>query len=246
MLWTHHSSFLSKSAIFLFVMSTGGLANIALGQFTVERSPWLDSEAVTDEPIEQVWSVRDGGNGLPLDVIFRVEGINPRKTVHLNIHEDTVLQLQPYRRYTRICVEPQFMMHTDRIWADPQMAGDTVRLLPLKVGMEVDLEPIEFMPGASTLYHTSIPTLEALFEFIQVNPTLGLALIGHEQSSSDNTEFESRERARAVWEYLVTQGIDPRRIQVEGRGSDQLRFPHPKTVEQAEANRRITIRVIDY
>jgi hypothetical protein len=50
-------------------------------QFTVERSPWLDSEAVTDEPIEQTWIVQNSRNNRLLDVELTIEGLNPRKPV---------------------------------------------------------------------------------------------------------------------------------------------------------------------
>jgi outer membrane protein OmpA-like peptidoglycan-associated protein len=218
------------------------------GQFTVERSPWLDGPEITDEPIDQRWAVANQKTNEPLHVELIVEGINPRKTVRLDVDSTMMLSLQPFRRYTRICVEPEFMLHTDRIWADPKTLCDTLRLRPLEIGLEVDLEPIEFTPGASQLYHTSIPTLEALYTFLVINPTVGIAVVGHEQPAPtpSETAFESRERARAVWEYLVTNGVDPNRLAVEGEGSQRMRFPEPKTVEEAEANRRVTVRVTHY
>ncbi|MDE0978511.1 MAG: hypothetical protein OSA78_00820 [Flavobacteriales bacterium] len=98
----------------------------------------------------------------PLHVELIVEGINPRKVVRLDVNHTLEVSLQPFRRYTRICVEPEFMRHTDRIWANPVTTIDTLRLRPLKTGLQVDLEPIEFTPGASDIYHASLPTMEAL------------------------------------------------------------------------------------
>lgn len=229
-------------------MTMMSLAFSSWGQFTVERSPWLDGPEITDDPIVQWWAVSNEETNEPLHVELIVEGINPRKTVRLDVDHAMELSLQPFRRYTRICVEPEFMLHTDRIWADPASPSDTLRLRPLRTGLEVDLEPIEFTPGASQLYHTSIPTLEALYEFLIINPTVGIAVVGHEQpaQTTSETNFESRERARAVWEYLVTKGVDPNRLAVEGQGSQRMRFPNPKTIEEAEANRRVTVRVTHY
>jgi hypothetical protein len=218
------------------------------GQFTVERSPWLDGPKITDQPIKQLWAVSNDETNEPLHVELIVEGINPRKIVRLDVDRTLEVSLQPFRRYTRICVEPEFMLHTDRIWANPATAIDTLRLRPLKMGLEVDLEPIEFTPGASEIYYTSLPTMEALYTFLVVNPTLGIAVVGHEQPSKSlsETTFESRERARAVWEYLVTKGVNPNRLAVEGEGSNRMRFPEPKSIEEAEANRRVTVRVTYY
>jgi len=33
---------------------------------------------------------------------------------------------------------------------------------------------------------------------------------------------------------------------VEGEGSSRMRFPEPKSIEEAEANRRVTVRVTHY
>ena len=217
-------------------------------QFTVERSPWLDGPEITDEPINQRWAVSNDETNEALHVELIVAGINPRKIVRLDVDRALEVSLQPFRRYTRICVEPDYMLHTDRIWADPATTIDTLRLRPLRMGLEVDLEPIEFTPGASQIYHTSIPTLEALYAFLVVNPTVDIAVVGHEQPSQtiSETAFESRERARAVWEYLVTKGVNPNRLAVEGEGSSRMRFPEPKSIEEAEANRRVTVRVTHY
>lgn len=218
------------------------------GQFTIERSPWLDSNGITEEPITQEWTVSNEQTNEPLHVELIVEGINPRRTVRLDVDSTLKLLLQPFRRYTRICVEPEYMFHTDRIWANSSTPTDTLHLRPIETGLEVDLEPIEFTPGASELYHTSIPTLEALYKFLVINPTVGIAVVGHEKPAPSHLEtaFESRERARAVWEYLVVKGVDPKRLTVEGEGCQRMRFPEPKSIAEAEANRRVTVRVTHY
>lgn len=218
------------------------------GQFTIERSPWLDSEAITDDPIEQIWTVIQKDNGSPLSADLVVEGINPRKPVGMTIEQDAVLQLQPFRQYTRICVKPSFMLYADQVFADPKQATDTLRLRPLEIGMEQELAPIEFIPGSEQLHYTSRPMLEALLEFFEVNPTVSLAIIGHEQFQADQVEEEmqSRDRARAIAEYLVTSGVDPRRIELEGKGAQELKYPKPRNVAEAEANRRISIRITNY
>ena len=218
------------------------------GQFTIERSPWLDSPKITDDSFYQEWTISNEETNEPLHVEVSVEGINPRKTVHFNIDTTRLFSLQPFRRYTRICVEPEYMLHADQIWADSATPSDTLYLKPLQTGLEVDLQTIEFTPGANELYHTSLPALQALHKFLVVNPTVGIAVVGHEQPTSKLSEstYKSRERARAVWEYLVSQGVHPNRLTVEGEGSRSMRFPEPKSIAEEEANRRVTVRVTHY
>ena len=217
-------------------------------QFVVERSPWLDGASITEDPVEQTWTVADHSTNALLRVELTVEGINPRKPIKLQVNKDTLLRLEPYRRYSRICVEPTYMLFADFIFADPTVAHDTVQLQPLEVGLETSLPAIEFMPGTQDLYFTSVPALEALLEFIHVNPTLALAIIGYEgtEQSLKASERFSRDRARAVFEYLVSSGVASRRLTVEARELNALLYPSPKTPEEVDANRRISIRVTNY
>ena len=90
-------------------------------QFVVERSPWLDDEAVTEDPVRQTWAVANQHTTELLEAELTVEGLNPRKPVRLRIDEDTTLKLAPYRRYGRLCVEPDFMLYADFIYADPEV-----------------------------------------------------------------------------------------------------------------------------
>lgn len=228
--------------LFLCAVSVGS----SHAQFVVERSPWLDGEAITEEPVEQTWAVANNVTSEPMRTEFTVEGINPRKPVRLKVNEDTTLKLAPYRRYSRLCVEPDFMLYADFIFADPAVPADTVRLDPLAVGLETALPAIEFMPGSEELYFTSIPALEALKKFIEVNPTVAVAIIGHEAEDALSPERSSRNRARAVFQYLVASGVDSERLTVEGRGSLNRLYPNPKTPEEVEANRRISIRITNY
>lgn len=228
--------------LWLVVCSAGSVH----AQFVVERSPWLDSEAVTEEPVEQTWAVANNLTSQLLRAELTVEGINPRKPVRLKVDEDTTLKLAPYRRYSRLCVEPDFMLYADYIYADPLVPSDTMRLKPLAIGLETALPAIEFMPGSEDLYFTSIPALEALRSFIEVNPTVAIAIIGHDGEDSEGPDRSSRNRARAVFEYLVGSGVNPGRLSIEGRGAAQRLYPNPKTPEEAEANRRVSIRVTNY
>jgi len=239
----HRASLSLVMSAFALLLSTALSA-----QFTVERSPWLDSEAVTDDPIEQTWTVQNSNNNRPLDVELTVEGLNPRKPVSVNIHEDTTLQLQPQRRYTRICVEPDFMMYSDRIYADPTVECDTLRLIPLAVGLKVELEPIVFYPGTNDLYFSSIPTLEALLTFMEVNPTLAIAIESSNGfiQSSISAGMARRERARAVYEYLVSSGIQASRLAVAQLPQGTSEQSEPRTIEEAEATQRISVRITNY
>lgn len=243
------SRFVALAAIFI------GFKTHSSAQFIVERSPWLDSEEGRVVPIEQRWHVIDGTSHQGLSVDLIVEGIHPNRPVAMPVVTDTVVLLQPYRRYTRLCVEPGYMMHVDQFFADPQSpTTDTIPLEPLAIGLERDVPSIEFTGGGADdfqVYYGSLPTLETIVNFLQSHPTLRLAIIGHinapgEEPDDVTCERLSRERARAVWEFLVTSGVSASRLEIRGRGREEMLFPNPTTPAQVDANRRITLQVIDY
>lgn len=232
-----------------------GFFSPSSAQFIVERSPWLDSDEGRVVPIEQRWHVIDGVSQQGLNVDLVVEGIHPSRPVALPVVTDTVVLLQPYRRYTRLCVEPGYMMHVDQFFADPQgPTSDTIPLVPLAIGLERDVPSIEFTGSNGDdfqVYYGSLPTLETIVNFLQSHPTLRLAIIGHvnapgEEPDDLTCERLSRERARAVWEFLVTSGVAASRLEIRGRGREEMLFPNPTTPTQVDANRRITLQVIDY
>jgi outer membrane protein OmpA-like peptidoglycan-associated protein len=244
--------FLLRSAGLFFLLAIGLCSGTVLqAQFVVERSPWLDGGRITETPVVQTWQVTNSRTNEPLEAEFTVEGINPRRPVKLRIDEDTTMSLEPYRRYGRLCVESDFMLYSDYVYADPGVTADTIRLEPLAVGLEAALPGIEFMPGTEELYFTSIPALEALLDFVEMHPTVALAIIGHENDNStaqskSKSDRASRNRARAVVQYLVSSGVDANRLAIEGRGHHDLLYPNPQTPEEVEANRRITVRVTNY
>ena len=63
-------------------------------QFVVERSPWLDGEAVTEEPVHQTWAVADQSTAQLIQAELTVEGLNLANP-WLRVDEDTTLKLAP-------------------------------------------------------------------------------------------------------------------------------------------------------
>jgi outer membrane protein OmpA-like peptidoglycan-associated protein len=88
-------------------------------------------------------------------------------------------------------------------------------------GSFIAADPILFNPGASTLREASIPNLDKIAKLLREKPDIELEIIGH----TDNLEPEyanqkvSSERAAAVMDYLVWQGIDRSRLRSKGMGS---------------------------
>lgn len=120
---------------------------------------------------------------------------------------------------------------------------------PTGPGLEAELnelfalEPIEFDTGRSTIRAESQSTLDQAAEAINANPDFGrLLVVGHtDGDGSDASNLNlSTARAEAVVEYLVeTGGVDPDRLDAEGRGESELLVSPEETPEDKQRNRRI-------
>jgi outer membrane protein OmpA-like peptidoglycan-associated protein len=128
-------------------------------------------------------------------------------------------------------------------------AMDTV-----KEGDILRLRNINFYGGRHTFLPTAIIPLEELLEVMKSNPKLVIEIQGHiccrPGSDIDGADFDandnnlSHNRARAVYEYLVENGISKKRMSYRGfAGSRPLVYPE-YTEEDRTANRRVEIRIV--
>jgi outer membrane protein OmpA-like peptidoglycan-associated protein len=82
--------------------------------------------------------------------------------------------------------------------------------------------------------------LDVMVGFLERYFDIGLKLIGHtDDLGTDAYNLDlSYERARAIANYLISKGISPHRIQVEGRGKKEI-----IALEKTEASRALNRRV---
>lgn len=87
------------------------------------------------------------------------------------------------------------------------------------------------------------PVLNALAEQMQQRQSLRLRIVGHADTSGDDTynQILSINRANAVATYLIKQGLRSSRIELEGRGSID-----PLVSNDSRENRRINRRIEIY
>lgn len=118
------------------------------------------------------------------------------------------------------------------------------RKTPEQVLQEV-YNNLQFEVGKEVIKPTSFASLNILSQTLKDAPQWTLKLSGH----TDNTGSAafnlnlSKKRAEAVKNYLVAQGIDPKRITTEGLGSTKP-IASNDTPQGREANRRVEFLVI--
>lgn len=118
-------------------------------------------------------------------------------------------------------------------------------LEPLKINASMTMRNIFFDFDQYNLKPNSIPELNTLLEFLKLNNTISIRLEGHTDNVGDpqhNKEL-SEKRAGAVFEFLANRGIDIKRMQVVGFGSEKPATTN--STEQGRAtNRRTEIVII--
>ena len=109
------------------------------------------------------------------------------------------------------------------------------------------LENVFFECDSYTLNERSYAELKSVQNFLSENPSVKISIEGHtdnEGNAAYNAEL-SKNRARAVYDYLVEAGVDAGRLSYKGYGDTQ-----PVATNDTEAsralNRRTEIKVVEY
>lgn len=113
-------------------------------------------------------------------------------------------------------------------------------LVPFKVGQKVKLNNIFFPQSKYILQPSSFPELQRLVRILRDYPTLEILIGGHTDNQGDpalNVKL-SEDRVEAVKKYLVSKGIDGKRLATKGFGGTE-----PIANNDQEETRRFNRRV---
>ncbi len=134
-----------------------------------------------------------------------------------------------------------------------QSLTEKIKDTTTKTGTNIVLKNMNFVGGRHILLPQSIPVLSELLTALKDNPTIEIEIQGHicctagREDGLDfgtNTYNLSVNRALAVYEYLVENGIDKKRLSYRGFGhSRPLEYPED-TEEKRTTNRRVEIKIV--
>jgi outer membrane protein OmpA-like peptidoglycan-associated protein len=103
---------------------------------------------------------------------------------------------------------------------------------------------VSFATDSASIEPTLHPTLNKIAGTLQEYPATTIAVVGHTDTVGDaqyNMQLSER-RASAVANYLVTQGVDPRRITVQPRGESAPIADNASEAGRAQ-NRRVEMLI---
>lgn len=115
----------------------------------------------------------------------------------------------------------------------------------LKVGSTIVLHNIFFDYDKSVLLQQSYYELQQLLALLQAHPTMKIEIRGHTDGhgSIEYNQRLSENRAKAVVDYLVSKGVDVKRLHYKGFGKTQP--IDTNTTEEGRAhNRRVEFKVL--
>lgn len=128
-----------------------------------------------------------------------------------------------------------------------------VPMVPINTEKPILLANVFFDLNKSTLRKESYVELNKLVDFMNQNPSIKIEIGGHTDSRGHNNDVLSNDRAKAVYDYAVSKGIDASRMKYKGYGSSQPVYTDAyinglstdKEKEKAhQANRRTEYKII--
>ncbi|WP_431200693.1 OmpA family protein [Mucilaginibacter sp. P25] len=118
-------------------------------------------------------------------------------------------------------------------------------LSPIEIGNKVILKNIFFDTNKFDLEKESKAELAKLIEFLGVNSTTRIEISGHTDNTGNHqgNQTLSENRAKSVYQYLVSKGIAPTRLVYKGYGETQP-IASNTTEEDRAKNRRTEFMII--
>jgi OmpA-OmpF porin, OOP family len=118
-------------------------------------------------------------------------------------------------------------------------------LQKIEVGLTVRLKNIYFDFDKTTLKSASFVELNKVVDFLKQNKTVEVEIAGHTDSkgADEYNHNLSQGRSQSVVDYLISQGIEPHRLQAHGYGESKPIDTNDTEAGQAN-NRRVEFTIL--
>ncbi|MFT6715957.1 MAG: outer membrane protein OmpA-like peptidoglycan-associated protein [Saprospiraceae bacterium] len=117
----------------------------------------------------------------------------------------------------------------------------------IKKGTSFNLNELIFYPNKSMFMKSSYVELTHLLNLMNTELALHIEIQGHvngpKQKNIPAFQKLSENRAKAVYDYLVKNGIDQKRMTHAGFGNTKMLFGKPKNESEMKKNRRVEILI---
>lgn len=150
------------------------------------------------------------------------------------------------RRYSITATAPDYIFYSDDYSVPPTAQGQDLKkdIELSRTGRGTTRLLVFFDFDQSELKNESKPDLNRAVEFLRQNPNISVEIAGHTDSvgvASYNKKL-SQSRAESVRQYLVSGGVEARRMEARGYGEEQPIADNGNEEGKAR-NRRVEMRV---
>lgn len=115
-----------------------------------------------------------------------------------------------------------------------------------KNGEKLRVDDLNFQLNTFAIVKESRSKLYELLLILEQNPKMKISIQGHLCCVANDKQDLSTKRAKAVYGFLTSQGINKDRLTYVGFGSTKALYPVPEKDEsQRAANRRVEIEIIE-
>lgn len=129
--------------------------------------------------------------------------------------------------------------------AEDGVINKVIELQPNSLNRLIRLEKLIFALGKAAISPESHEELDEISTMMEVNPTMTIQLEGHTDfrgNAKQNLKLSER-RVESVKEYLVSKGIDKKRIKTKAFGGTQP-LSRANDEESRTNNRRVEVRIL--
>ena len=124
-------------------------------------------------------------------------------------------------------------------------SGLNLSLQTIEINKPIPLNNVNFEPNKTELLESSFAELQVVIDFLQKKPNINIEISGHTDNTGNNEAnlILSRNRAKAVYDYLVQQGINSERLSYKGYGSSIPKVNND-TPDNRAINRRVEFKIV--
>jgi outer membrane protein OmpA-like peptidoglycan-associated protein len=191
--------------------------------------------------------VRDGVTGLPIKARINIQGLKGIDNIYNA--SDFTFDLVNSKSASIACDAPGYFNKDIELKMTPGVDNViTIKLMPFSSALSMRLDGVQFKEGSADPLPTAYKDLDKLVDFMNSNPGIDIEIQGHvnaPNSQSKAAQKLSERRAKFVYDYLVSKGVDPKRMTYVGYGNTAMLYQNPKNEDEERANRRVEIKIIE-
>ncbi|MEO6148945.1 MAG: OmpA family protein [Mucilaginibacter sp.] len=198
-------------------------------------------------------NVKDATTDQPLEAEVEIIDLEKSKTVYRDFSSadrgDFLATLTSGKNYGLNISKNGYLFYSENftlVGREPKNPFNvTVSLSPIDIGKKVILKNIFFDTNKFDLKPESKSELGKLVQFMNLNPKVRIEVSGHTDNIGNDqlNQTLSHNRAKAVYNYLVTGKVDAARLIYKGYGKSQP-IADNGTEEGRQLNRRTEFKIV--